>query len=75
MYIVVIGLGQVGRHVVRTLEWEKHDVVAVDMDADAIDYIEEHHDVMTLRGYGGEPARAQGSRRRAGRPRGRGHQP
>lgn len=52
MYIVVIGLGQVGRHVVRTLEWEKHDVVAVDIDASAIDYIEEHHDVMTLRGYG-----------------------
>ncbi len=52
MYIVVIGLGQVGRHVVRTLEWEKHDVVAVDSDAEAIDYIEEHHDVMTLRGYG-----------------------
>ena len=52
MYIVVIGLGQVGRHVVRTLEWEKHDVVAIDLDPDAIDYIEEHHDVMTLRGYG-----------------------
>ncbi len=52
MYIVVVGLGQVGRHVVRTLEWEKHDVVAVDVDPAAIDYIEEHHDVMTLRGYG-----------------------
>jgi trk system potassium uptake protein TrkA len=52
MYIVVIGLGQVGRHVVRTLEWEKHDVVAVDNDPAAIEFIEEHHDVMTLRGYG-----------------------
>lgn len=52
MYIVVIGLGQVGRHVVRTLEWEKHDVVAIDSDPDSIDYIEEHHDVMTLQGYG-----------------------
>ncbi|MBX2796550.1 MAG: Trk system potassium transporter TrkA [Myxococcales bacterium] len=52
MYIVVIGLGQVGRHVVRTLEWEKHDVVAVDSDPEAIRVIEDNHDVMTLLGYG-----------------------
>lgn len=52
MYVVVIGLGEVGRHVVRTLEWEKHDVVAVDSDQQAIDVIEENHDVMTLQGYG-----------------------
>lgn len=56
MYVVVIGLGQVGRHVVRTLEWEKHDVVAVDNDPAAIEHIEEHHDVMTLRGYGASQA-------------------
>jgi len=55
MYVVVIGLGEVGRHVVRTLEWEKHDVVAIDYDAAAIEYIEEHHDVMTLQGYGASP--------------------
>ncbi len=52
MYVVVIGLGEVGRHVVRTLEWEKHDVVAVDVDQRAIDAVEENHDVMTLQGYG-----------------------
>jgi len=52
MHVVVIGLGQVGRHVVKTLEWEKHNVVAVDMDEDAVRYVEEHHDVMTLQGYG-----------------------
>ncbi|HHO51642.1 MAG TPA: hypothetical protein ENK18_12400, partial [Deltaproteobacteria bacterium] len=52
VYIIVIGLGQVGRHVVRTLEWEKHDVVAIDNDPAAVAYIKEHHDVMTLQGYG-----------------------
>ena len=52
MYVVVIGLGQVGRHVVRTLEWDKHDVVAIDDNADAVAHIEEHHDVESLLGYG-----------------------
>lgn len=52
MFVVVIGLGQVGRHVVRTLEWERHDVVAVDTNEEAVRYVEEHHDVMTLQGYG-----------------------
>lgn len=52
MYVVVIGLGQVGRHVVKTLERARHDVVAIDNDEEAVRYIEEHHDVMSLRGYG-----------------------
>ncbi|MEZ4318176.1 MAG: Trk system potassium transporter TrkA [Myxococcota bacterium] len=52
MFVIVIGLGQVGRHIIRTLEWERHDVVAIDEDEDAIRFVEEHHDVMTLQGYG-----------------------
>lgn len=52
MYVVVVGMGEVGRHVVRTLEWEQNDVVAIDEDPDAIRYVEEHHDVMTVLGYG-----------------------
>lgn len=52
MYIVIIGMGEVGRHLIRTLEHEGHDIVAIDQSADAIGHIEDHHDVMTLTGYG-----------------------
>ncbi|MFW5738958.1 MAG: Trk system potassium transporter TrkA [Myxococcota bacterium] len=53
MHIVVIGLGQVGRHLLEVLEREGHDVVAIDKDPDAIRYAEDHFDVMTLHGFGG----------------------
>ncbi|HJK97430.1 MAG TPA: Trk system potassium transporter TrkA [Polyangiaceae bacterium LLY-WYZ-14_1] len=52
MYVVVIGLGEVGRHLVQVLDKEGHDVVAVDADSGAVAQTEEHHDVMTLVGYG-----------------------
>ena len=52
MYIVIIGLGEVGRHLIQVLEQDGHDIVAVDQSPDAVRYIEEHHDVMTLTGYG-----------------------
>ena len=52
MYIVIIGLGEVGRHLLRVLESEGHDIVAVDQHPEAVRYVEEHHDVMTLVGYG-----------------------
>ncbi len=53
MHIVVIGLGQVGRHLLQVLEREGHDVVAIDKDLEAIKYAEDHFDVMTLHGFGG----------------------
>ena len=52
MYIVIIGMGEVGRHLLRVMETEGHDLVAVDMHPSAIAAVEDHHDVMTLRGYG-----------------------
>lgn len=53
MHIIVIGLGELGRHLLQVLEREGHDVVAIDKNAAAIQYAEEHYDVMTLRGFGG----------------------
>ena len=52
MHIVVIGLGEVGRHLLDVLQGDKHDVVAVDRDPDAAAYAEDHYDVAILVGYG-----------------------
>lgn len=52
MHIVVIGLGEAGRHMLAVLDREGHDVVAVDHDPAKIRAVEEHHDVATLVGYG-----------------------
>jgi trk system potassium uptake protein TrkA len=56
MYVIVVGIGQVGRHVVQTLSWEKHDVVALDTNRSVLAALEEQHDVMTLAGYGANDA-------------------
>lgn len=52
MYIIVIGLGEVGRHLLSQLDQEGHDVVAIDKNASAVAYAEDHYDVMSLVGYG-----------------------
>ncbi|MEM7446977.1 MAG: Trk system potassium transporter TrkA [Myxococcota bacterium] len=52
MYIVVIGLGEVGKHLLAEFDREGHDVVAIDASSAAVQYAEDHFDVMTLHGYG-----------------------
>jgi trk system potassium uptake protein len=52
MYIVIVGMGQVGRHVLRMLEAERHDIVAIDIDPIALEEVGDNHDVATLEGYG-----------------------
>jgi len=52
MYIVVIGLGEVGRHLLRVLDREGHDVVAVDNNPDQVEHALEHFDVSGVVGYG-----------------------
>ncbi len=52
MNIVVIGLGEVGRHLLGVLDKEGHDIVAIDANAKAVRYAEDHFDVASLTGYG-----------------------
>lgn len=52
MYVVVVGLGEVGRHLLSVLEVEGHDVVAIDNNPSAVSYAREHFDVATIEGYG-----------------------
>lgn len=53
MNTIVVGMGQVGRHIAEVLVVEKHDVTLIDTDTEALSYAEENMDVMTLRGHGG----------------------
>lgn len=52
MYVVVIGMGEVGRFVTQVLEAEQHDVVVIDNDAAQLEQVAERADVATLVGYG-----------------------
>ena len=55
MYVVVVGMGQVGQHVVRELERDQHDVVAIDSNPAMVEAVEDSQDVGTLVGYGSSP--------------------
>ena len=56
MYVVVIGMGEVGRHILAQLEREQHDVIAIDTNAQHLAEVEETYDVGTLLGYGASQA-------------------
>ena len=52
MHIVIIGMGEVGRHLSSTLSAEGHSVRAVDRSATALELATEHADLQTLQGHG-----------------------
>ncbi len=52
MYIVVIGLGSVGEHVLNRLALEDHDIVVIDHDPEKLNQTDERFNVGTLLGYG-----------------------
>ena len=55
MYVVVVGMGEVGAFLVGVLDREGHDVVAIDSSSERLADIEDEHDVATLVGHGGSP--------------------
>jgi len=56
MYVVVVGMGEVGSFLINVLDREGHDVVAIDASIDQLSDVEDEQDVATLRGHGGSPA-------------------
>ncbi len=53
MNIVIVGMGEVGRHISNVLVGENHNVVIIDMDKEALATAEETIDAMFLRGHAG----------------------
>ncbi|MFC2149980.1 Trk system potassium transporter TrkA [Calditrichota bacterium] len=52
MKIIVIGAGAVGLHLARTLSWEGHDVVIIDIIQELVDRAASSMDVLAIRGSG-----------------------
>lgn len=55
MNVVIIGMGEVGFYVAKTLAKSGHEVLAVDLNKARIAQIAERLDVATLEGYGANP--------------------
>jgi trk system potassium uptake protein TrkA len=55
MNIVIVGMGEVGRHVSNVLADEDHNVVIIDVDRDALMHAEDTIDAMVLNGHGANP--------------------
>jgi trk system potassium uptake protein TrkA len=53
MNVVVIGLGEVGKHIAMVLSQENHNVTVIDMNAEAVAAIDERLDVRSIVGRGG----------------------
>lgn len=55
MKIVILGAGQVGSSVARSLAKEQYDVVVVDTDTEALDSLSQHLDLQTVVGHASHP--------------------
>lgn len=55
MRVIVIGIGEVGQHIARTLSAERHDVTIVDADAARVDAMQGDLDAMVVAGNGASP--------------------
>jgi trk system potassium uptake protein len=59
--VIVIGVGDVGRHIAETLSGERHNVTVVDADADRITAAQRELDVLALVGNGASPRFLEGA--------------
>ncbi len=50
MKIILAGAGEVGTHLAKMLSNENHDIVVIDPNADNLQYINSHFDIMTITG-------------------------
>lgn len=55
MKIIVLGAGQVGQSVARSLAAEQNDLVVVDTDVEALKHLEEVEELQTVIGYASHP--------------------
>lgn len=55
MRAIVVGLGEVGQNVVRTLTAERHEVTAVDRDRERVEALQPELDALALAGNGASP--------------------
>jgi trk system potassium uptake protein TrkA len=53
--VIIIGIGEVGQHVARTLSGERHDVTVVDSDAARVEAMQGELDALVIAGNGASP--------------------
>jgi trk system potassium uptake protein TrkA len=55
MRVIVIGIGEVGQHIARTLSAERHDVTVVDADRGRVEGMQGELDALVVAGNGASP--------------------
>jgi trk system potassium uptake protein len=55
MRVIVIGIGEVGQHIARTLSAERHDVTVVDADGVRVESMQGELDALVVAGNGASP--------------------
>ena len=53
--VIVIGIGEVGQHIARTLSAERHDVTVVDRDGERVEAMQGELDALVVAGNGASP--------------------
>lgn len=55
MRVIVIGAGDVGRHIAGTLSGERHDVTVIDLDTERVEAVQGELDALVMVGNGASP--------------------